>query len=185
MGVSRKQEDLLPVIPVVRTEQLPTLLRGLLPEFLPGSLTVRPAERSFLRFTGPALAAMTGSVVGGWLLGQLWREWQPLTGWLTLAALLPSIWFLIVRVLDWQSSGIGYTNGDFTLRYSKWFYLHTVVIPGASVVGVTFRQSLFQAFRGNCDLLLDTHSQGRRRHRVRNLRLKEAKALFRQAGIFS
>ena len=61
----------------------------------------------------------------------------------------------------------------------------TVVIPGASVVGVTFRQSLFQAFRGNCDLLLDTHSQGRRRHRVRNLRLEEAKALFRQAGIFS
>lgn len=83
---------------------------------------------------------MTGSVVGGWLLGQLWKEWQPLTGWLTLAALLPSIWFLIVRVLDWQSSGIGYTNGDFTLRYSKRFYLHTVVIPGASVVGVTFRR---------------------------------------------
>lgn len=185
VGVSRKQEDLLPVIPVVRTEQLPTLLRGLLPEFLPGPLTVRPAERSFLRFTGPALAAMTGSVIGGWLLGQLWKEWQPLTGWLTLAALLPSIWFLIVRVLDWQSSGIGYTNGDFTLRYSKRFYLHTVVIPGASVVGVTFRQSLFQAFRGNCDLLLDTHSQGRRRHRVRNLRLEEAKALFQQAGIFS
>ena len=185
VGVSRKQEDLLPVIPVVRTEQLPTLLRGLLPEFLPGPLTVRPAEGSFLRFTGQALAAMTGSVIGGWLLGQLWREWKPLAGWLTLAALLPSIWFLIVRVLDWQSSGIGYTNGDFTLQYSKRFYLHTVVIPGASVVGVTFRQSLFQAFRGNCDLLLDTHSQGRRRPRVRNLRLEEAKALFRQARIFS
>lgn len=41
VGVSRKQEDLLPVIPVVRTEQLPTLLRGLLPEFL-----ARPAHRA-------------------------------------------------------------------------------------------------------------------------------------------
>lgn len=37
VGVSRKQEDLLPVIPVVRTEQLPTLLRGLLPEFCPAA----------------------------------------------------------------------------------------------------------------------------------------------------
>lgn len=128
---------------------------------------------------------MTGSVVGGWLLGQLWKEWQPLTGWLTLAALLPSIWFLIVRCWTGSPQGSDIQMVILRCRYSKRFYLHTVVIPGASVVGVTFRQSLFQAFRGNCDLLLDTHSQGRRRHRVRNLRLEEAKALFRQAGIFS
>lgn len=185
VGVSRKQEDLLPVIPVVRTEHLPDLLRGLLPEFEPGPLTVRPADRSFLRFTGPALAAMAGAVGGGWLLGQLWSEWQPLTGWLTLAGLLPAVWFFVVRVIDWQSSGIGYTNGDFTLRYSKRFYLHTVVIPGRNVVGVTFRQSIFQVFRGNCDLILDTHSQSRRRHRVRNLPLDEARQLFAGTGIFS
>ena len=184
VGVTRQRENLLPVIPVVRARHLPELLQGLLPEFQPGPVTVRPAAGSLLRYIGPALAAMAGAVAGGWLLGQGWSEWKPLTLWLTLAALMPASWFFLVQVLDLHSAGIGYTNGDFTLKYSKGFYLHTVVIPGHNVVGLTLRQSLFQKRRGTCDLLLDSYSQGRRRHRVRNLDRKAVEQLLGQRELF-
>lgn len=184
VGVTRQRENLLPVIPVVRARHLPELLQGLLPEFQPGPVTVRPAAGSLLRYIGPALAAMAGAVAGGWLLGQGWSEWKPLTLWLTLAALMPASWFFLVQVLDLHSAGIGYTNGDFTLKYSKRFYLHTVVIPGHNVVGLTLRQSLFQKRRGTCDLLLDSYSQGRRRHRVRNLDRKAVEQLLGQRELF-
>ena len=184
VGVTRQRENLLPVIPVVRARHLPELLQGLLPEFQPGPVTVRPAAGSLLRYIGPALAAMAGAVAGGWLLGQGWSEWKPLTLWLTLAALMPASWFFLVQVLDLHSAGIGYTNGDVTLKYSKGFYLHTVVIPGHNVVGLTLRQSLFQKRRGTCDLLLDSYSQGRRRHRVRNLDRKAVEQLLGQRELF-
>ena len=61
VGVTRQRENLLPVIPVVRARHLPELLQGLLPEFQPGPVTVRPAAGSLLRYIGPALAAMVGA----------------------------------------------------------------------------------------------------------------------------
>ena len=179
VGIAHRDEDLLPVIPIVRLVHLPGLLDSLLPEFRPGPVTLRPVKGSFLRFAGTPLAAMAGLAAGGWVLGRLWPEWQELTLWFALGAGLVCLWFLWVRILDLHTAGIGYTDGDFTLRYSKRFTLHTVILPRQSVVGVTLRQSVFQAMRGSCDLLLDSFDQGRRRHRVRNLSRQEVERLLR------
>lgn len=182
VGIARRQEDLLPVIPIVRLAHLPALLDGLLPEFRPGPVTLRPVSGSFLRFAGAPLGAMAGLAAGGWALGVLWPDWRELTLWFALGAGLLCLWFLWVRILDLRTAGIGYTENNFTLKYSKRLTLHTVIIPRESVVGVTLRQSVFQAARGSCDLLLDSFAQGRRRHRVRNLSRREAELLLKSVS---
>lgn len=54
-------------VPVVRARHLRSYYQGLLPEFQPGPVTVRPAAGSLLRYIGPALAAMAGG--SGWEAG--------------------------------------------------------------------------------------------------------------------
>ena len=116
--------------------------------------------------------------VVAWLVSLWLPDWSDFiwyTGWM---ATVPAIWFLLVRLFDFATSGLS-RNGDmFTLRYSHFYYLHTIVLPKNRMAGFCLRQSILQRQDGRCDILVYSRSEGRKRHHLRNLLKKDAAALF-------
>lgn len=177
-GLLAGRQDIIPIVPVVTRQSLEEILKELLPEFSPAENTLAHNPGALFRFIGDALAAVFGVGAAFWLV-QAWRpEWLRFTLYIALMALLPCIWLLLVRLLDYRTAGVARQGDTYTLRYSKGFYLHTVVLPRERIVSVQARQSIFQLLDGRCDLFITTYSQGQARHRLRNLELQAAGALF-------
>ena len=93
-------------------------------------------------------------------------------------AMLPCLWFLAVRLLDFFSSGIGRQGDMFTLRYSSRGQLHIVVLPRERISQIVLRQSPIQAFDRRCDVLLYSMSEKKTRHHIRNLDIAQVMEIF-------
>lgn len=70
------------------------------------------------------------------------------------------------------------SDGFLTLRYSKWYTFHTVVVPEEKVIAYALTQTPFQHMAKNCDLLVYTYDEGSCRHRVRNLPLDRTRSIM-------
>ena len=92
--------------------------------------------------------------------------------------MIPCLWFLAVRLLDFFSSGIGRQGNIFTLRYSSGNQLHTVVLPQERISQIVLRQSPIQAFDRRCDVFVYSMSEKRTRHHIRNLDVAQAMEIF-------
>ena len=112
------------------------------------------------------------------MIRQLLPDWQELVYHMTFMAYIPCIWLLLVKAVDRYSAGVSRRQGMITLRYSRLFTLHTVVVPEDKVVVCQLRQTLLQKWAGSCDLRLYTYNEYRVSHRVCNLPLAQAKALL-------
>lgn len=110
----------------------------------------------------------------------MFDDWAAFITWVGFMLCIPAYWFLIVRLIDYFTSGLAEENGRFTLRYSSGYFLHTIVIPRNKVSYVCLRQSPIQRFDKKCDVLVFSFSEQRSRHHIRNLDWKSAEALFRR-----
>lgn len=90
----------------------------------------------------------------------------------------PLIWLLIVKLIDLNTAGISYEQGCYTLRYSKGFSLHQVIIQPERIAKIKLVQSIFQKRAGRCDIFVSSYSEGRQLHHVRDLKEDEVKRLF-------
>ena len=91
---------------------------------------------------------------------------------------VPLVWLLIVKVIDLFTAGLSYHEGCYTLRYSKGFSLHAVVIRPERIAKIHIGQSPFQRRTGRCDVYLYSYSEGRQRHHLRDLKKEEVERMF-------
>ena len=144
-----------------------------------GSLTFRQGVwlAAGCNFLGAALACLLlpAATQGAAALLPSWRLVLEFSGGMLL---LPALWFLGVRVLDFCSAGAGYGDGYYTIYYSRLFSLHCVIFSADKVAQVQLRQSPIQRMSGRCDVLVYTRAEGRQVHRLRNLELAAARRLF-------
>ena len=122
---------------------------------------VKPNGGAIFRFILDPLIPTLSIPVAGSVLAMLFPSWADFTYSIVWMAMVPCLWFLTVRFLDFFSSGIGRQGDMFTLRYSSGSQLHTVVLPRGGSLRSFLRQSPIQAFDRRCDVLIYSMSEKR------------------------
>ncbi len=181
-GYGKYKEDVSALIPAANNREAARTLQILAPELIPSPRSVKPNFGAVMKFLLDAVWCCLLVPAGSWLLCRLVPSWAQVIRYIGLITMVPAIWFLTVRILDFKTSGLSRDRDVFTLRYSQMFYLHTVVIPKERIVKVCFRQSVLQWGDQKCDVLIYSRCEGRTCHHLKNLDLRACALLFDLPG---
>ena len=182
IGLGKDRADNPVVVPFSTRADALKKLRLLLPEYAPAERRLRPNAGAIFKFIlvplWPCALLPLGTVVAVWLL----PGWATILRFAGFMLAIPAYWFLGVRLMDFCSSGAAKQGNYYTIRYSKRYYLHSVVFSADKIALVNLRQSILQRGDNKCDLVISTRAEGRATHHLRNLGWDEAAALFGAAG---
>lgn len=177
-GYGKKKDELSVLMPSCDRASFRDNLRLLLPEFSRCKPTVRPRVRYLTRFLFPP-AAWIGAVTCVWIV--VWR-WVPdlrsTVLFLWIMSEIPCVWYLIVKLVSFFHNGIGVQQGVYTLQYTFLYRFKTVIVPAQRIVSIQIKRSFTQFFSGCCDVVIDTFSEGKKRHVIPNLPLCEAQEIL-------
>lgn len=183
VGYAKQKNDISCIIPTENRRVFSLNRERLFPAFSPTHRQIAPKITGFMRFTGVALFICAAIPLATWLLCRHFPGWRSFILFVGLMLMLPALFFLIVRIIDFSTAGIARSGKFYTLRYSKGFYLHTVVIPEDKIVGFELKQSPIQRLTPNCDLIVYTRAETRFSHCCRNLnkaRIQEFLHIYNQ-----
>lgn len=169
---------LLPTTPLATVDRE---MAALLPDYYRRPVTLKAAPFSLYRYCFYPLWGMVLLYPSCLVLQHIFPQWQELIYYLTFMTYIPCAWLLAVKIIDRYTAGIAYSDGFFSLRYSRHFSLHTLLIPQEKVVSYTLRQSFPQKLAKNCDLLLYTYNERQHYHCIKNIPLDKATALLQTA----
>ena len=181
-GYGKNKEDVSALIPAAHNRDAQRTLQMLAPELVPSPRSIQPNFGAIMKFLLDAVWCCILVPAASWLLCRLVPDWEQVIRYIGLIAMVPALWFLTVRILDFRTSGLSRDGDTFTLRYSQFFYLHTVVIPKERIVEICLRQSVLQWGDQKCDVLIYSRCEGRTRHHLKNLDRKECALLFDLPG---
>ena len=162
------------LIPSATRRDLANTLDGLLPGIRPHARAVKPTRGAWLRYLFPALMNFAALFAGYGAAVTLLPAWRDIFRFALLAACFPLAWILAIKIVDYLTAGFSFEGGTLTLRYSRGFILHTVAVKPSHIAQIHIRQSVFQRKSGSCDLIIHTHSEGKRPdapHRVKSVPL--------------
>ncbi|MDD3194008.1 MAG: PH domain-containing protein [Oscillospiraceae bacterium] len=178
VGYGKEKDDISAMIPANPWDRLQRHLHFLLPEFAVSPRQVKSNGGAIFRFIlDPLIPTLTIPAAGA-VLATLFPSWADFTYSIVWMAMIPCLWFLTVRFLDFFSSGVGRQGDMFTLRYSSGSQLHTVILPLARISQVVLRQSPIQAFDRRCDVFVYSTSEKKTQHHLRNLDLAQVMEIF-------
>lgn len=177
-GYGKDKNTLAVIIPPGTRIQAQQELADMLPALIPVAVTLRPCRGALWRYIRLPLILLAALPVCGLVAGLLFPLWRELTRYLALMGVFPCLWLLAVGLIDRHRAGIGYADGKYTLCYARHLTLHRVTLPRHKVAAVRIRQSLWQRWRGTCDVTLYSYHESRRPHRVRHLSIQEVATLF-------
>ena len=178
IGYGKNREDLSVLIPASSVGTLPNRLALLLPSYQVSSRQLTPNLGALLRFLVEPLWVLGGLTAAVGLLLWLVPGLSQLIWWVGLMAAIPALWFLVIRIVDFATSGVSKKGSYYTLRYSSGFYLHTVVIPREKIAAIQLRQSVFQRRDRRCDLIVSSYAETLKLHRCKNLPVAQLALLF-------
>lgn len=179
VGVGKKREDITTFTPAGNRKEINESFRLLFPEFKRSKITVRPNRTSVFRFVADPIWPCTILPTATAVLMRLLPDWTDVILFAGVFVSIPAYWWLIVRVADFFTSGIGANEATVTLKYSTFLQFNTAIIPWEKIVTIKLRQSLFQRLDKRCDVFVYTKGETPYRHRVRNVDVKTARKLLR------
>lgn len=179
VGYAKHKDDISCVILTENRKDFSLHRERIFPAFSPAPRQLGPKKTAVLRFVGPAVAFCLLLAAAVFLLIHRFPGWRDFIRFVGLMLMVPAVYFLLVRTVDFHTNGAAKNGKYYTLRYSLGFSLHTVVIPEDKIVSVELRQSPIQQFSGVCDLLVCTRAEARLVHRCRNLDKQRLTAMFR------
>ncbi|MCI8407215.1 MAG: PH domain-containing protein [Oscillospiraceae bacterium] len=177
-GYGKGKDELSVLMPAAAEEELERNLELLMPEIPLCGPEIRPRLKFLTRFLIPPL---------GWILAVtlLWigafRMFKPINEmilYVGLMAEVPCVWYLLVKLVSFFHTGIGLSKNAYTFRYTYGYRIKTVAVPRERIVRVAVTQSLFQVMSGCCNVVVHTVSEGRKRHVIPNLDLRQALELL-------
>ena len=178
VGYGKQKDDISCVILTENAAVFRRVYGNLFPTLPPEERQYCPIPSGLLRFIGTPLCLCLAIILAAALTILLFPAWSAFILFVSLMLMLPSILFLLVRTVDFRTCGLSVDAKHYTIRYSKGFYLHTVVIPVENIVMTELRQSPLQRFGPGCDLLLYTRAEGRAVHYCRNMNKSEMQKIL-------
>lgn len=159
------------LVPIIRREALPSLLREILPELDPASVAWQPAHpRAFGRKLKSSLLAALAVSLGFVAMLKWWD--------IALLALLV-VWAFVHARLHVAHLGHALTGGAVLFR-SGWLWRNTTIARFAKLQAVAIHESPFDRRAGMAGVRVDTAGAAATSHRVHipYLALGDARALY-------
>lgn len=169
VGYAKQKEDISCIIPTENRRIFTLNRERLFPAFSPTHRQVAPKITGIMRFIGFALFVCAAIPLAIWLLIFLFPDWRSFILFVGLMSMAPALFLLVIRIIDFSTGGLAKSGKFYTLRYSKGFSLHTVVLPEDKIACIELRQSPLQNFTPNCDLIIYSRAEISLPHRCRNL----------------
>lgn len=179
VGFAKSKDDVSALIPTVKSKRFFSLLDQLLPEFHVSPATVRPIKKAAFRYLYPPVLIVLAIPAAGILLSWYFPQWSDFLTFICGMLLLPAGFYLLLRFYALRFSGVGYSDGFFTIRYFTGYNLHTVVIPASRISKIEVRQTVFQLVPKACDLVIYSYAENRRAHRCIQLPIQEVQAFLK------
>lgn len=169
IGLGKEKSDIAAIVPFSTQQRALSQLTLLLPEYKDSQRQLKPNAGAIFKFIleplWPCLLIPAAALAAPWFL----PDWKAIIEFAGLMLALPAYWFMGVRLVDFFSSGISRNENFITLRYSKWYYLHTVILSYDKIALINIRQSILQRGDGKCDVKISSRAEGRCIHHIRNL----------------
>lgn len=179
VGVGKKKEDITTITPAGNKQEIDESFAVLFPEFERAKITLRPNFLALFRFIADPLWPCILLPIATSVLIKYIPTWNELLFFVGFMACIPAYWWLLIRLVDFATSGIGTNENSVTLKYSKLLQLNTAVIPWEKIVSVKLRQSPLQRLDKKCDVFVYTKGEKPYRHRVRNVDTETARKILR------
>lgn len=181
VGYGKQKDDISCIVPTEHEVKFEESRNKIFPHKRSSERVFMPGKMGIMRFIGPAvmaILAISAAMVVFLRIFPLWTSFIRFVGFMTF---VPALFFLLIRIIDFRTGGLSFESGNYTIRYSSGWSLHTVVIPEAKVVRVELRQSLLQKRGKYCDLIISAKAEGVSFHRCRNLVMADLMKLFQIA----
>lgn len=178
VGYGKQKDDISCIIPTEPEDEFEENRKTIFPALAPDPREFAPEIRGIMRFIGNPVLLLLGIALALAVFSRLFPSWGTFIWFAGLMALIPATVFLLIRIFDFNTSGITFKNGNITMSYSRGLSLHTIVIPEDKVASIELRQSFFQKFGRYCDLIVISKSEGSYRHLCRSLVKDDLLKLF-------
>ena len=183
-GYGKGKNEVAALIPSATRKDLAATMTMLLPGIRPHARAVRPQKSAWLRYVFLPLLLLPALPIATYIALRLLPAWRDVIRFFGLMLWVPILWLLLLKLVDYFTAGLCREGGTLTLRYSKGFMLHTVVVPINRAAMTVCSRSVLQRRGGGCDIIVYTYSESgrmvRRTHIVRSLPVQEA---LRELGL--
>ena len=177
------------VMPIATQREINSTIAEIFPDIPTESvyhkpkLDLKPTFQSYWMFYYAPVALAILPLTAYFILFVIFPSWRSVIRVGLIVAEIPAIWLAIVKTLAIFKTGIGVHGGFITMRYSKFYTFHTVVVPKDRIVKVMIKQSYLQSLTGNCSAVIYTASSGTSKHVITGLRLSRALGFFEKNGV--
>lgn len=169
VGFGKRKDDLAAVMPAATRRGLERYMQRIMPEYRMSERQLKPNAGAIFKFIIEPIWACVLIPVFTAVISIIFKDWRDVAVFVGAMLMMPAIWFMAVRLIDYFTSGIAFDGEYYTLRYSKGMFLHTVIIPKGKIAYVDLRQSIIQKTDRKCDVKIRTVYESRKIHHIRNL----------------
>lgn len=178
VGYGKGKNEKSVLIPAASRGTSLRVLFSLFPEIRFVKPTIRPPKKAFRFFLAIPLWELF------FLAAIIFAFYKLLPAFAGLALFFGSMiailcgLFLIIKILSFSYTAIGFDEGIYTLQYTRRFLFSRISFPVQKLSKVSVRQTPFQKVVGLCTLTFYTYSESQRKHVVPNLPYEECKAFL-------
>ena len=177
-GYGKHKNDIACVLPAMRKAAFEREYAKLFTGLLPSPVKIRPKRNGFLPYIIQPLCIIFSLVAAAATAFSFAARFGSFILFMLLMLLVPALVLLAVSIAAYRTSGISRSGDAYTLRYSRGFALHTVVVPAHKIVGLDINQNFFQRRADVCHIAVSAVSERQYKHKCLGLPIREVKALF-------
>lgn len=181
-GYGVRFREISALIPITTSKEVRKSLKILVPDVPHSTIELKTGALDIRRFLYLPVALSFIPPTAGYIIKLFVSKWHSEINIITIIAVIPFIWKIIVSTAAAFSTSVGFKNGYCTLRYCKLYRFHKIIMPNENISKIIISQTWFQKFSGRCSLKVYTNSQNTRTHIVRNLPFNEARRLCIREG---
>lgn len=166
-GYGKGKNAIAVLVPITFKREVLNTLRMLLPKFKTADTKIRPHKVQIGRFIFPPICiiCVLSLLMLTFLL--IFPTWTSMTLFVYYILLIPSVWLFIVKFIAAFRTGIGYTEGFLTAKYCRFYEYHCALIPVDKIAMVEIRQTYNQICTDNCNLVIYTHAEKTKKHKIK------------------
>ncbi len=109
-----------------------------------------------------------------------------LTDFVTFALIMleiPAIWYLLVKIVEWLTTGITLADSQLCIRYCFGFRFHTILADTKNLAKVQILITPFQRLNHKCNLIFYFHGASQHGHMLCGIPQADAQALLSRLGM--
>ena len=168
-GYGSTHKEIPVFIPIMSKKHCQQTISAIMPNVKVNNSQYKPKITTFWRYIYPAVFLCGGIALAYYISIYYFPTLTDLIKYIAIMSEIPSIWYLIVRIMALFTSGFSLKEDLLCIRYAKRFTFHTILVAESNITKVCITQTIFQSFSDTYDITFYLNSEQSQLHRVKGL----------------